>query len=103
MAAKKALSIGKLREEYPEGPQNKPYASILAIPLFNSDGESIFGCLSIDCSKPYFFQSFTPDEVENDMENSLQPYLQLITMVAECFVGRDSNQLREGLINQLGS
>jgi len=101
MVAKKALSIGKLRAEYPEGPQNKPYASILAIPLFDSINNEAFGCVSVDCSKPYFFQSFTPDQVENEMENSLQPYLQLITMVAESFVGRDGNQLRDGLINRL--
>lgn len=102
MAAKKALSIGKLRDEYPEGPQNKPYASILAIPLFSSDGDRVFGCVSVDCSKPYFFQSFTPDQVENDLENSLQPYLQLITMVSECFVGRDNDQLQAGLIQLAG-
>lgn len=99
MEARKPLSIGMLTEEYPEGPQNKPYQSILALPLFTTSDDRVYGCISVDCSRPYFFQSFTPEAAENEMENSLQPYLQLITMTLECFIGRSFDQTAERLLN----
>lgn len=98
MFLRKALSIGMLSIEDPEGPKDKPYKSILAMPLFNTANDEVYGCLSVDCSKPYFFQSFEPDQVENEMENSLQPYLQLITMILECFLGRSAELQREKLL-----
>src|SRR5438477_5561365 len=30
--------------------------------------------ISLDSSRPYFFESFTPGVIENDLENSLAPY-----------------------------
>lgn len=86
MVAKKTLSIGDLKTEYPESPP-KPYKSILAVPLL-STASDIYGCLSIDCSRSYFFQSFTCDTVENRLENTLMPYLKLITLVYEKLNGK---------------
>jgi hypothetical protein len=93
MVAQKVLSVGRLIDEYPEAPKNKPYQSILAIPLFNTK-DQIYGAVSIDCSKPYYFQSFKPGVAEDAMENSLQPYLQLVTMTLECFAGRSTDALK---------
>lgn len=87
--AKKPLSIGMLEYSYPEGPKNKPYKSILAIPLFASTGENVYGVLSIDSTRPYFFESFTPGAIENELENSLQPYAVVLTLILEFLV--DSN------------
>jgi len=89
MAARKVLSVGELIYSYPEGPQNKPYRSILGIPLFGAQGDAAYGALSIDCSEPYFFDSFSPGQVENDLENSLQPYAHLITLTLEALVSTD--------------
>lgn len=86
---RKVLSVGVLRHAYPEGPKNKPYESILAIPLFGAQGDAPYGVLSIDCSQPYFFESFAPGKVENDLENSLQPYAHLITLTLEALVSTD--------------
>lgn len=86
---RKVLSVGVLGHAYPEGPQNKPYTSILAIPLFGARGDAPYGVLSIDCSQPYFFESFAPGKVENDLENSLQPYAHLITLTLEALVSTD--------------
>ncbi len=58
-------------EEYPEI-RDKPYRSVLAIPLIASDGKTVFGALSIDSPKPYSFQSFEPMATENRLENGLQ-------------------------------
>ena len=93
----RAVSVGMLSEEYPGTDEDKPYESILALPLFSTDGDLPYGCVSIDCSRPYFFQSFTPDQSENEMENSLQPYLQLITLVIECFIGRSLESKKQAL------
>lgn len=86
---RKVLSVGVLSHAYPEGPKNKPYESILAIPLFGAQGDAPYGVLSIDCSQPYFFESFAPGKVENDLENSLQPYAHLITLTLEALVSTD--------------
>jgi len=88
--SRKPLSVGMLTEDYPEAPKNKPYQSILAIPLISSDDLVVYGALSIDSTRPYFFESFVPGQVENDLENSLLPYLQLITLVLERFTGLDA-------------
>lgn len=89
MAAKKVVSLGNLVHSYPEGPRTKPYKSILAIPLFGANGDTPYGALSIDCTELYFFDSFTPGKVENDLENSLQPYTQLVTLTLEALVSTD--------------
>jgi hypothetical protein len=103
MEEKKALSIGRLSKENPLGPQNKPYESILAIPLLGTQSEEAYGCLSIDCSRPYFFESFRPGQTENPMENSLQPYLSAITMILECFVSRTPEELADRIIPPIHS
>jgi hypothetical protein len=100
ITSRKVLSIGDLVLSYPEGPKTKPYRSILAIPLFSAQGDSPdvpYGALSIDCSEPYFFESFAPGQAENDLENSLQPYTQLITLILETLVSID----RRVMISQL--
>jgi hypothetical protein len=45
--AKKPFSVGRLIDEYPEGPKNKPYRSILAIPLF----PKVAGKIDKDCDR----------------------------------------------------
>lgn len=87
--SKKVLSVGLLAQAYPEGPTNKPYKSILAMPLFSARDDVPYGALSIDCSRPYFFESFIPGQAENDLENSLQPYIHLITLVLEALVSTE--------------
>lgn len=76
------VSVGDYRLEYPEAPVGKPYVSILGIPLAGSDG-TVIGAVSIDSARPYFFESFTPGIVENDLENSLAPYITTIVFVLE--------------------
>lgn len=93
LEARKPLSVGMLEYEYPEGPQNKPYKSILSIPLFPSLGDCPYGVLSVDSTRPYFFQSFSPGDAENDLENSLQPYLAVVTIVLESFISRDFSEV----------
>lgn len=100
LESRKALSVGDLTHAYPEGPKNKPYRSILAIPLFGTD-DTPYGVLSIDSSRPYFFESFITDQVENDLENSLQPYLQLITMILECLVSHDKSVVLQKLTQEV--
>lgn len=92
IASRQALSVGDLVRSYPEGPKNKPYRSIFAVPLFsaqNDTQDAPYGALSIDCSEPYFFESFAPGQAESDLENSLQPYIQLITLALETLVSTD--------------
>jgi len=84
--AKKVLTIGDLTAEYQEAPQNKPYRSIMAVPLFRSGHDYAYGALSVDSSRPYFFESFRQGHVANSLENSLMPYCQLITMVLEALI-----------------
>jgi len=38
--SKKVLTVGLLIQAYPEGPVNKPYKSIVALPLFSADGDT---------------------------------------------------------------
>jgi hypothetical protein len=79
--AKRAVSVGDLCHEYPEGPQNKPYRSILAIPMINDD--EVVSVVSIDSTRPYFFQSFKTGDVENELENGLLPYIQTLRLALE--------------------
>lgn len=63
---------------------------MLAIPLISTaDNSTAWGALSIDSSQPYCFQTFTPGAVENALENSLQPYLQVLMLIVEELVSRD--------------
>ncbi|THJ22201.1 MAG: hypothetical protein CAF44_006285 [Nitrospira sp. CG24D] len=98
MQTRKVLSVGVLSHAYPEGQQNKPYKSILAIPLFGAESDVPYGALSIDCSEPYFFESFAPGKVENDFENSLQPYAHLITLTMEALVSTERSIVISKLI-----
>jgi hypothetical protein len=87
---KAAVSVGELTVQYPEGPKNKPYASILALPLFGSStGNTPIGVVSIDCSRPYFFETFAPGAIENELENNLAPYLRTLVLVLESLLSRD--------------
>ena len=88
----KPLSVGDLVVAYPEGPRNKPYRSILAVPLLGTDDKG-YGCLSIDSSRPYFFESFATDQLEDGLEKGLQPYIQLITMTLERLVSKDKREV----------
>lgn len=100
ITSRQVLSVGDLVRSYPEGPKTKPYKSILAIPLFGARGDetdAAYGALSIDCSEPYFFESFATGQAESDLENSLQPYMQLITLALETLVSTD----RRVIITQL--
>lgn len=96
--SKTAVSVGDLTIEYPEAPKNKPYRSILAIPLMTSDNERPIGALSIDSTRPYFFESFTPGTVENDLENSLAPYLHTLILVLEVLLSRDPTMMLDALL-----
>jgi len=95
--ARKPISVGDLTAEYPEAPKNKPYRSILALPLISSDDAQVYGALSIDSSRPYFFHSFREGHVENYLENSLQPYIQSGILLIETLVGRD----RKAILSKL--
>lgn len=95
--SKKVISVGLLTQAYPEGPTNKPYKSILAMPLFGARDDVPYGALSIDCSRPYFFESFIPGQAENDLENSLQPYIHLITLVLEALVSTEWRRVVQAL------
>lgn len=90
------LSVGRLIHEYPETNRSKPYQSILAIPLVATD-ERVIGALSIDSTRPYFFQSFTPGQTEDALENGLQPYLQLILLALEGLAGESTTEVIDSL------
>lgn len=94
ITSRRAISVGDLVKAYPEGPKTKPYRSILAIPLFSAKSETQdvpYGALSIDCSEPYFFESFAPGQAESDLENSLQPYIQLITLALDSLISTEGH------------
>lgn len=93
----KPVSVGELTEEYPEAPKNKPYRSILALPLFSSANVA-FGALSIDSSRAYFFESFIPGRLENDMENSLSPYTHTLVLALEHLLSRDPSVMLSKLL-----
>ena len=62
-----------------------------------SNFELLGGGIGIDCARPYFFESFAAGQTENDLENGLQPYTQLITLVLEALVGSDRRQVVQAL------
>lgn len=93
------VSVGDVAQQYPEGPQNKPYASILALPVFGSVGEQPIGVVCIDSSRPYFFESFVPGATENTLENSLAPYLETLVLVLEVLISEDPAAMLRKLID----
>lgn len=88
----RVISTGDLLSEYPETNANKQYKSILAIPLFPEDGKP-YGALSIDSTRSYFFEGLNAGKLESDLENTLQPYIQMITLVMEQMVSPDTSKL----------
>lgn len=98
-----ALSVGDLTAEYREAPRNKPYRSILAVPVIASDGETRLGALSIDSSRPYFFQTFQQGKVENELENGLQPYVHTLTLILEGLISREPSEILLYLLTQHGA
>lgn len=97
IAARRALSVGDLCAEYPEAPKNKPYRSILAIPVIATD-DTVLGALSIDSTRPYFFQSFQRSSVENSLENGLMPYVALLVLALEAIASGDRSRLVSQLV-----
>lgn len=83
------VSVGDVKIQYPEGPQNKPYVSILALPLFGRSGAHPIGALSVDSTRPYFFESFVPGSLENELENSIAPYARTLVLVLETLLSPD--------------
>ena len=73
------------------------------VKMISSDDATVLGALSVDSSRPYFFQSFTPGSVANDLENSLQPYIQTLMLMLETCVSRDPLQLLHRLKAAVGS
>jgi hypothetical protein len=98
LRARRALSVADVAREYPEGPQNKPYRSILTIPVIGRDDESVLGVVSVDCSRPYFFKSVQQVAIESDLENDLLPYLQTLALVLEGLVSSDRRAIVTRLI-----
>lgn len=92
IASRSVQSLDDLLEAYPEGPRNKPYRSILGIPLISSSGVC-YGCITVDCSVPYFFSSFRRGEAENSLENSVLPYVKLAILVLERLISNDLQTL----------
>lgn len=99
------VSVGDYHLEYRELPKNKPYRSVLAIPLLKGsletgpDGETqIVGALCIDSSRPYFFEAFKPGILENELENSLAPYTHLLILVLESLLSRDAGEMLSRLL-----
>lgn len=79
----RVISVGDYYVEYPHFPKSKPYRSILAIPVISSDNKTVLGALSIDSSRPYFFDSFTPGNVANSLENNLSPHVHTLVLILE--------------------
>jgi len=94
--SRQVLSVGDLWEEYPEV-REKPYRSVLAIPLIASDGKTVFGALSIDSPTPYSFQSFQPMATENRIENGLQPYAYTLTICVERLLSNRFSEMAKAL------
>jgi len=81
--------VGDYRLEYPESVKTKPYSSILGLPVIASDGSRVVGVVSIDSTRPYFFENFHPGEVGNHLENSLAPYIKTLGLVMERLLSPD--------------
>ncbi len=93
ISARRALSTGDLRKDYPEAPRNKPYRSILCVPILAKDAETVIGVISFDSNRPYLFTGFWTGSVEDELEDSLQPYLTTMTMILEGFIKSDNGAL----------
>jgi hypothetical protein len=91
--ARAAVAVGDYHLEYPELPKNKPYRSVLAIPLMPKPDQPPIGALCIDSSQPYFFESFTPGAVENDLDNSLAPYVHTLLLALEALLSRRPSEM----------
>ncbi len=63
---------GDVYRDFPETPPNKPYRSILAIPVRNPQGQ-IVGVVSIDSPRRYHF-----DRHQRDLSEGLSPYVALL-------------------------
>lgn len=90
---RKVMSHGNIKKRYPSGPQNKPYCSVFAIPLIGTNDQTVHGVLSIDSSQPHFFDGFSQVKAENELENSLQPYIQLIILTLESLISKDTDEI----------
>jgi hypothetical protein len=88
LIAKRALGVGELVRDYPEGPTNKPYRSVLAIPVLREDGSAL-GVVSVDSTRPYFFESFKSGHVENELETGLLPYTQTLLLALDSLAGTE--------------
>ncbi len=66
---------GLLSHEFPETPRNKPYQSVLAIPILPLTNEKPLGVVSIDSSEPFHFNTH-----ENTLETALLPYTRLLAL-----------------------
>jgi hypothetical protein len=91
--ARTVVAVGDYHEDYPELPKNKPYRSVLAIPLIPRDDRPPIGALCVDSSRPYFFESFKPGIVENDLENSLAPYSHTLLLALEALLSREPSEM----------
>ena len=69
---------------------------MLAIPLITTGGSEAYGALSVDSVRPYLFKGFRAGKVESDLENSLLPYIQLITLTLETLLNGDLQELLAG-------
>jgi hypothetical protein len=94
---KSPLSIGDILRENRHAPRNKPYRSILALPVMGSEEGSVIGAISLDSSRPYFFQSFKLGAIEDSLENGLQPYVQTLALVLENLILRDGQDILSSL------
>lgn len=68
------VGSGSIRHEYPATPGNKPYQSVLIIPILPlGRSKSPLGAVSIDSSEPFHFNTH-----ENNLETALMPYTRLL-------------------------
>jgi hypothetical protein len=96
--SKSVAGTGDMLSDFPDGPRNKPYRSILAIPVFGTkDDQQVLAVVSIDSSRPYFFESFKRGLVERSLETGLRPYLGTLALALECLVSRDKDAILRAL------
>lgn len=80
LLAGRALELGTIAgtgligHEFPETPGNKPYRSVLIIPILPlGRSKKPLGAVSIDSSEPFHFNTH-----ENNLETALMPYTRLL-------------------------
>lgn len=67
---------GLIRHEFPATPGDKPYQSVLVIPILPlARNERPLGVVSIDSSEPFHFNTH-----ENTLETALMPYTRLLAL-----------------------